>query len=165
MLAECELLTEQDEHQAFRADPDSKTRRRQLAQLLANNRPPKGRQQDRYHHLPAAMAVPGLVADLKRVVTVRWDEFDVLDRVASLDAPYAEALLHQFARYVGRLGTPDLDVDTVLDAIAASPSQSGTAPSSGQPALGPSAVGPTVADPATSEDSRDPEQPSGSPEA
>jgi CheY-like chemotaxis protein len=165
MLAECELLSEQAEHKAFCADAESKNRRRQLGYLLANNRPPEGRQQDRYHHLPAAMAVPGLVADLKRVVSVGWDEFDALDRIASLDAPYAEALLHQFAKYVGRLGTPDLDVDMVLDAIAASPSQSGAAPSSGQPALGPSAVGPAVADPATSEDSRDPEQPSGSPEA
>ena len=154
MLAECELLSHQNEYKAFRANPHGKGPRQQLTDLLANNRPPKGRQQDRYHHLPMAMAVPGLIADLKRVVILGWGDFDALERVASLDAPYAEALLHQFAKYVGRLGTPDLDTEMVLDAIAASPSGFEVSGSStGLSAHGPSEVDSSVADPATSDDS------------
>ena len=48
------------------------------------------------------------------MVTLPCDELNDLDRLASLDSPFAEAVLARFTRYFGRLGTPDLDVDFVL---------------------------------------------------
>ena len=36
---------------------------------------------------------------------------------ASLDDPYAAELSHQFYCYLGRVGTPDLDLDTVIDGM------------------------------------------------
>ena len=39
---------------------------------------------------------------------------DGLERLASLDSPFAEALLARFARYFGRLGTPDLDLEVLV---------------------------------------------------
>jgi hypothetical protein len=40
-----------------------------------------------------------------------------LERLASLDSPFAEALLDGFTRYFGRLGTPDLDVAMLLQRL------------------------------------------------
>ncbi len=42
-----------------------------------------------------------------------------LERLASLDSPFAEALLARFTRYFGRLGTPDLDVAVLLQRLRA----------------------------------------------
>ena len=42
-----------------------------------------------------------------------------LERLASLDSPFAEALLARFTRYFGRLGTPDLDVAVLLQSLRA----------------------------------------------
>ena len=42
-----------------------------------------------------------------------------LERLASLDSPFAEALLARFSRYFGRLGTPDLDVAVLLQRLRA----------------------------------------------
>ena len=40
-----------------------------------------------------------------------------LERLASLDSPFAEALLARFTRYFGRLGTPDLDMTVLLQRL------------------------------------------------
>jgi len=40
-----------------------------------------------------------------------------LERLASLDSPFAEALLARFTRYFGRLGTPDLDAAILLQRL------------------------------------------------
>ena len=42
-----------------------------------------------------------------------------LERLASLDSPFAEGLLARFSRYFGRLGTPDLDVTVLLQRLQA----------------------------------------------
>ena len=42
-----------------------------------------------------------------------------LERLASLDSPFAEGLLARFTRYFGRLGTPDLDVTVLLQRLQA----------------------------------------------
>ena len=40
-----------------------------------------------------------------------------LERLASLDSPFAEGLLARFTRYFGRLGTPDLDMTVLLQRL------------------------------------------------
>jgi hypothetical protein len=42
---------------------------------------------------------------------------DSLNRLASLDSPFAEALLARFVRYFGRLGTPDLNTEVILSRL------------------------------------------------
>jgi hypothetical protein len=63
--------------------------------------------------------LPSLLVDLRHLKVIDWEQFKQLETVLSLDSPYAEALLHQFARYVGRLGTPDLDTDLLLETMTA----------------------------------------------
>jgi len=83
-----------------------------LRRLLRNNG--EGRQADRFHYLPSAWDVPDLLVDLQRVVHVRHSDLERYDRKATLDSPYAESLVAQFGRYIGRLGTPDLDTDVIV---------------------------------------------------
>lgn len=111
LRARCELLSAQKEHIEYMVD-QSRDKTDRLRDLIRNRG--SGRQADRFHYLPAALDVPDLLTDLCRLKTVPWADFSALQRIASLDTPYAEALLAQFARYVGRLGTPDLDYKFVM---------------------------------------------------
>lgn len=83
---------------------------KKLDALIANN----GRQKDRYYYLPAAWGVPDLLADLQLLRSVPFDEFDqIFTRECSLDEPYAQSLTAQLGRFVGRIGTPDIDPEIV----------------------------------------------------
>ncbi len=115
LLAACELLADQPELEAFLENTEVTGKRRKLERLL-NNRG-EGRQADRYHFLPGALSLPDLLVDLRKLKSVPRQQFDQLTRVVSLDAPFAEALLGQFSRYVGRLGTPDPDFDLVIERL------------------------------------------------
>lgn len=119
VLAECVLLTTLDEHKAWVSQqavdpgaPAAEAAEKKLKSLLMNN--PQGRQKDRLVYLPAAWAIPDMFVDLQRVVHLPFERLDDYERVATLDSPYAEALVEQFGRYLGRLGTPDLDVAIAL---------------------------------------------------
>jgi len=55
--------------------------------------------------------LPDLVLDFQQLVTLPRDQMDSLKRLAWLYSPFGEALPVRFARYFGRLGTPDLDLE------------------------------------------------------
>lgn len=121
LLAKCLLLIEQEEYQTWVAKNHSKKSRTPLEDLLGNNRK-HGRQPDRYHFLPGVMSLPGLVVDFQAVKMVTYEQLSdpkTLKRIASLDSPFAECLLVRFTRYYGRIGTPDLDLNIVLDKLKA----------------------------------------------
>jgi CheY-like chemotaxis protein len=73
-----------------------------------------GGQDDRDLFLPGVLRLPDLVADLQRVTNVPRADLDALEQVASLDSPFAEAVVSRFIRYFGRVGTPDLDSDFLI---------------------------------------------------
>jgi hypothetical protein len=58
-----------------------------------------------------------LVVDFQQLVTLQRVQMTALERLASLDSPFAEALLARFGRYFGRLSTPDLDVEVILSRL------------------------------------------------
>jgi len=125
LLALCEPLEEYPEFIAYKKSCESSEKPSngtagKLRSLLTNNRQKKGRQPERYYCLPGALSVPGLVVDFQQLVTLPRGELDTdtLERIASLDSPFAEALISRFTRYFGRLGTPDLDTDYVLSQIS-----------------------------------------------
>jgi hypothetical protein len=86
-----------------------------LQDLLRNNR--RDSQSERFFLLPGALSLPDLVVDLQHLVALQRDHMGGLERLASLDSPFAEALLARFARYFGRLGTPGLDVAVLLQRL------------------------------------------------
>jgi CheY-like chemotaxis protein len=74
-------------------------------------------QRDRWLYLPAALDVPDLVVDFQQLTTIPCADLDALARVAALDSPFAEAAVNRFGRYFGRVGTPDLDVEGILQRL------------------------------------------------
>lgn len=69
---------------------------------------------NRYRALPRYLDVPDLVIDFENVSSVRLGEAQCWKRVATLDSPFAEAMLTAYSRSVGRIGTPDISFDDVL---------------------------------------------------
>jgi len=117
LLARCLPLTEQTEYQGWQTGllQPSGTVERRLRDILRNNR--QGGQAERFYFLPGAMTLPDLVVDFQQLVTLPRERMTTLERLASLDSPFAEALLARFARYFGRLGTPDLDLEVIINRL------------------------------------------------
>jgi len=117
LLARCLLLTEQIEYQQWRdgLPTPSRTISGKLQDLLRNNR--RDSQSERFYFLPGALSLPDLVVDFQQLIAWQRGHMEALERLASLDSPFAEALLARFARYFGRLGTPDLDVAVLLQRL------------------------------------------------
>lgn len=117
LLARCLPLSEHTEHQGWQAGlpQPSRTVDNRLRSLLRNNR--QGGQAERFYFLPGALTLPDLVVDFQQLATLPRAQMTTLERLASLDSPFAEALLVRFARYFGRLGTPDLDVEAILSRL------------------------------------------------
>lgn len=80
----------------------------------------QGRRGDRYYYLPGTFFLVDLLVDLQELCPVKVErsqqgkisipgEFEL---ITTLDTPFGEALVNQFGRYYGRIGTPDLHTDT-----------------------------------------------------
>lgn len=117
VLACCERLEEFQEYQEWLEEPGNSKRKDALKNILKNNRKVKNVQPDRYHYLPGVFYLPHLVVDFQQIDRVGFTDLQSLARVASLDSPYAEALLSRYNRYINRLGTPDLDLDDVINSL------------------------------------------------
>jgi hypothetical protein len=121
LFARCELLSEQLEYKAWQPNlANSKSNNEdKLKALLKNNRHKS--QPERFYFLPGTLTLPDLLVDFQQLKTLQREELEKLiqqeiwERVASLDSPFTEALLARFTRYLGRLGTPDLDIDVVMN--------------------------------------------------
>lgn len=123
VLAECFPLQETKEYKAWdesrpvgeeAPSKPANTAKKLLGNLMGNRR--ADRPQDRDFYLPAAWEVPDLLVDFQHIVSLPWDQLlSEYTRVATLDSPYVEALVETFGRYLGRHGTPDLDIEIALD--------------------------------------------------
>lgn len=123
VLIECVLLHQREEFTKFTAtrpaageqpSGSAKTAERKLRRLMENN---ADGQRDRTVYLPAAWEVPDLIVDFQRIVSVPYNDLGDYRRVATLDSPYAESIVEKCGRYLGRLGTPDLDVDVPFNRL------------------------------------------------
>lgn len=118
VLAECIPLTSFSEYQDWvTAESASNSKRDKLERLLKSN--PRRGSKNRYFYLPAAWTLPDLMVDLQRIAHVPHSDLQQYKKQASLDDPYAAELSHQFYCYLGRVGTPDLDLDALIDAMRA----------------------------------------------
>lgn len=111
-LALCRPLEQFDEYRDWREHPSASKKKQALEALLRNNR--RSGQAERYHYLPGVFRIPHLIVDFQQINRVSHEALKAMDRLASLDSPYAEALLGRYNRYSGRFGTPDLDIAEVL---------------------------------------------------
>lgn len=89
---------------------------KELVKLMCGNIP-------RYYYLPKlSNLIPHLVVDLQQLSSISKDDLITIQKsgwvkVASLDSPYGEALLTRFSHYFGRVGTPDLDTDEIINTL------------------------------------------------
>lgn len=66
---------------------------------------------NRYRVLPQYLDIPDLLVDFEDVQSAPLDIARGWKRVATLDSPFAEALLTGHSRAVGRIGTPDINFE------------------------------------------------------
>lgn len=123
VLAKCDKLIDQKEYKDWVAS-DSATKSSHLESLIGDNRQSKDEignlQPERFKFLPGTFFIPDLLIDFQQVKSVAIASLEAMKPIASLDSPYAEALLARFARYYGRLGTPDINKSIVIDRLAKS---------------------------------------------
>lgn len=93
----------------------SGNKKKALESLLANNR--RGTQSDRYHFLPHAWDIPASVIDFQELEHVPVSDLREAPCVATIASPYAEAIGNRFGKYLGRIGTPDLDFELILTTL------------------------------------------------
>ena len=74
----------------------------------------------RYYYLPEFREIPDLLLDLERVRSIPVSDLEDYARVASLVAPYSEALLAKNSQFRGRIGTPDLNSKSIQDRLTES---------------------------------------------
>jgi hypothetical protein len=109
------LLTKQPEYRKWcEGSSESVKIPGDLEDLLLNKRQGKGVQPDRFYFLPTALAIPDMIVDFQLLTSLPRSQISDLNRLASLDSPFAEAVLSRFVRYFGRLGTPDLDIAPII---------------------------------------------------
>lgn len=112
LFARCVPLCDQKEYQEW---IDDEGKAGNLQALLKNNR--NKSQPERFFYLPGALTLHDQVVDFQQMVTINLDSFRNLDRLASLDSPFAEALISRFVRYYGRIGTPNLDINLIINRL------------------------------------------------
>jgi hypothetical protein len=74
-----------------------------LRQLLSGALP-------RFVYLPAFRDIPDLIVDFEETIAVPKGSIKPYTPKASLSSPYSEALLAKHSQYLGRIGTPDLNM-------------------------------------------------------
>jgi CheY-like chemotaxis protein len=117
LFARCNPLTFQKEFRDWKKTgyPEG-DKRASLKELLSDHR--RKSQSGRFHCLPGALSLPDLIVDFQQLFMLprrNLNDLSKMERLASLDSPFAESLLAKFAQYFGRLGTPDLDTDYIIE--------------------------------------------------
>lgn len=120
LLSKCKKLADtlpgQNAKASLVANADvSATTTDKLKKIMSDNWTPV----DRHKYLPGTSFLPDLVIDFQDVFTVEKVAFlsdeEGYKRITSLDSPFAESLQAKMVRYLGRIGTPDIDADLTLE--------------------------------------------------
>ena len=109
LLGQAFALTAYTRYQTWAAAP-SKNTWNQLNDVLVGRIA-------RYYYLPEFREIPDLLLDLERVQSIPVSDLEKFTRVASLVAPYSEALLAKNSQFRGRIGTPDLNSKSIQDRL------------------------------------------------
>jgi hypothetical protein len=128
LCARATLFADSKEAIALRGG-NSKANQTNTKKLIANNRDSNFGSSDRFHFLPEICDVPALVVDFQALEDIPLAEARSLECAASLASPFAELLASRFLRYIGRLGTPDVDGDLIVSRLI--PIQQGAVPLNG----------------------------------
>lgn len=112
LCARASLLATFNEAREFAAG-QSNTKRKALGNFLKNNRDTDFA--DRFHFLPGFLDIPDLVVDFQALEIQPFHQLSGLPCLGVLASPFAEHMSSRFDRYRGRVGTPDLDYEFVIN--------------------------------------------------
>ncbi len=93
----------------------SNSKEKILSELMRNNRDSKHGQAERYHFLPGAWDIPASIVDFQKLRHADISEVRSAECIATVSSPFAESISARFVRYLGRIGTPDLDLESCLN--------------------------------------------------
>jgi CheY-like chemotaxis protein len=94
-------------------EPSNNARKLAVA-FLKNNRSGNS---DRYHYLPGLCNLPDLLLDFQKVVVLQFAECRGLQCETSIASPFSESISSRFLHYIGRIGTPDIDTEFVINRL------------------------------------------------
>ncbi len=114
LCAQATLARDASEVADWLVSPNSRSKQEKVERLVKNTR---GGASERYHFLPGVWDVPDLVVDFQALEHIVLSDLKTHTCLGTLSSPFAEALASRFQRYIGRIGTPDLDVSIVLERI------------------------------------------------
>ncbi len=112
-------LDQFEEYSKWKKDPTSPDKH--VKNLVGNRRSAGDQQVERYHFLPGAWDISAGVVDFQRMHVMTLDAVLKAPCLATLASPFAESLSSRFCRYLGRLGTPDLDIEVVIGGLKSPP--------------------------------------------
>jgi hypothetical protein len=115
LVAQCVPLVGEPEYKNWIKDQSANAA--PLKALIGDNR--EDSQSERFKFLPGTFFFPDSVVDFQRLYALPPAELAKMKVIASLDSPFAEAVLARFSRYFGRLGTPDIDKSVFLNRLEA----------------------------------------------
>jgi CheY-like chemotaxis protein len=110
LCAQALLATETPEVQGWRS-AQSGANKKKVERLVKNAREMSP---DRYHFLPAVWDIPDLLVDFQKLEHIPLETIRACTCVATLASPYAESLTVRFQKYIGRVGTPDVNMESVI---------------------------------------------------
>ena len=90
-----------------------------IALLRTPDGRPPGKQEGRFYFLPGVLGIPDMLIDFQQVRTVEFANLPNCEKVATLDSPFAESASSSYLQLLGRLGTPNLDIDRVVAQLKA----------------------------------------------
>ena len=108
LCARASRVTDTEDYRRWTASSGDKGLKNEVLDKLKN-----GDKHPRYHFMPGAWDIPDLLVDFQALEHLDLAAVTAMPGIATLASPYAEALSSRFARYLGRLGTPDIDTDLV----------------------------------------------------
>ncbi len=118
LCARLRQVEEFEEYTAWATDAKpNKKKERALLSLMENVRKAPGTQPERYHFLPGAWDMRARVADFGDLMHVPVADLRKAPCIATVASPFAESISSRLVRYLGRLGTPDLDREIVLGSL------------------------------------------------
>ena len=78
----------------------------------------KNKKKDRYYYLPSfGSRISGFLIDFQDINRISSGEFAIYDRVASVDELFLKDIIARFTSYYARQGSPDFDVDAILQKL------------------------------------------------
>jgi len=70
----------------------------------------------RYHYLPSFGAkIPGFLIDFQNINKITVDQLMDFSRIASVNETFLKDIIVRFTSYYARQGSPDLDIDAILE--------------------------------------------------